>query len=141
VIRDHIPWTRLVSPRTTTWRGAEVQFPGFLLDHRDDMVLKHGRSCSGADVHVGRYLPQDAWEARVREAVEEGGWIVQERVDSRPYFYPPPGADPVPNTVIWGLFCAGQRYGGGFLRMLPQDAGKGIVNSIRGAYEGAFLEI
>lgn len=142
LIRDHIPWTRLVSPRTTTWRGAEVQFPGFLLDQRDDMVLKRGLGAGGAAVHVGRYLAPDAWEARVREAVEEGGWIVQERVESRPYFYPPqPGAAPVPHTVIWGLFCTGWRYGGGCLRMLPQGAGEGVVSGSRGAYEGAILEI
>jgi hypothetical protein len=142
LIRDHIPWTRLVSPRTTTWRGAEVQFPGFLLDHRDDMVLKRGLGVGGAAVHVGRYLAPDDWEARVRTAVEEGTWIVQERVESQPYFYPPrSGAAPVPTSVIWGLFCAGSRYGGGFLRMLPQDAGEGIVNSARGAYEGAILEV
>lgn len=142
LIRDHIPWTRLVSPRTTTWRGAEVQFPGFLLDHRDDLVLKRGLGAGGAAVHVGRHLAPDAWEARVREAEEEGGWIVQERVESRPYFYPPqPGAAPVPHSVIWGLFCTGSRYAGGGLRMLPQDAGEGIVSGSRGAYEGAILEI
>ncbi|MFL5537774.1 MAG: hypothetical protein ACJ8J0_02220 [Longimicrobiaceae bacterium] len=142
LIRDHIPWTRLVSPRTTTWRGAEVQFPGFLLDHRDDLVLKPGLGAGGKDVHVGRYLAPDAWEARVREAVEEGRWIVQERVESRPYLYPPqPGAAPIPHTVIWGLFCTGWRYGGGGLRMLPQGTGEDIVNGARGACEGAILEI
>jgi len=142
LIRDHIPWTRLVSSRTTTWRGAEVQFPGFLLDHRDDMVLKPGLGAGGKDVYVGRYLAPDAWEARVREAMEEGRWIVQERVESRPYVYPPrPGAAPVPHTVIWGLFCTGWRYAGGCLRMLPQGAGEGIVNGARGACEGAILEI
>ena len=143
LIRDHIPWTRLVSPRTTTWRGTQVQFPGFLLDQRDDMVLKKGLGYGGKDVHVGRHLAPDAWEARVREAVEEGGWIVQERVESRPYYsYPPqPGAAPGPHEFIWGLFCIGARYGGGFLRMLPQGAGEGVVNTARGAYECAILEI
>ncbi len=142
LIRGHIPWTRVVSPRTTTWRGAQVQFPGFLLDQRDDLVLKRGQGSGGTDVHVGRYLAPDAWEARVRGAMEEGGWIVQERVESKPYFYPPqPGAAPVPHTVIWGLFCTGPRYAGGWLRMLPQGAGEGIVNSLRGAYESAILEI
>ncbi|HET7464661.1 MAG TPA: hypothetical protein VFJ82_25690 [Longimicrobium sp.] len=142
LIRDHIPWTRLVSPRTTTWRGAEVRFPDFLLDHRDDLVLKPGLGAGGKDVYVGRYLAPDAWEARVSKAVEEGTWIVQERVESRPYFYPPrPGAAPVPHTVVWGLFCTGWRYGGGFLRMLPQGAGEGVVNGARGAYEGTILEI
>jgi len=141
LIRGHIPWTRTLSPRTTTWRGAEVQFPGFLLDHRDEMVLKHGLGNGGKQVHVGRYLAPDAWEARVREAVEEGGWIVQERVDSRPYFYPPqPGAAPVAHTVVWGLFCTGQRYAGGFLRMLPPGAGDGVVGT-NGSYESAILEI
>ncbi|HEY7767671.1 hypothetical protein [Longimicrobium sp.] len=142
LLRDHIPWTRLVSPRTTTWRGAEVQFPGFLLDQRGDLVLKRGLGAGGAAVHVGRHLAPEAWEARVREAVEEGGWIVQEEVESRPYFYPPePGAAPVPHTVIWGLFCTGSRYAGGGLRLLPQGAGEGIVAGSRGAYEGAILEI
>jgi hypothetical protein len=142
LIRGHVPWTRLVFPRTTTWRGAPVQFPGFLLDHRDDMVLKRGLGVAGNDVHVGRYVAPDVWEARVREAVEQGGWIVQERVESKPYFYPPrPGAAPVPSTVVWGLFCTGSRYAGGGLRMLPQGAGDGIVNGVRGACEGAILEI
>jgi hypothetical protein len=141
LIRDHIPWTRLVSPRTTTWRGTEVQFPGFLLDHRDGLVLKRGTGAGGEAVHVGRYLAQEDWEARVHEAMEKGGWIVQERVESKPYLYPPqPGAAPVPHTVIWGLFCTGRRYAGNCLRMLPQGAGEGIVNGARGAGEGAILE-
>jgi hypothetical protein len=142
LIRDHIPWTRVVSPRTTTWRGAQVQFPGFLLDHREDLVLKRGQGAGGEAVYVGRYLAPDAWEARVRQAVEAGRWIVQERVESKPYLFPPqPGAAPVPHTVIWGLFCTGSRYAGGCLRMLPQGAGEGIVNSARGACEGAILEV
>ena len=142
LIRDHIPWTRMVSPRATTWRGAEVRFPDFLLDHREDLVLKPNLGVGGKGVHVGRYLAPDAWEARVREAVEEGEWIVQERVESKPYLYPPrPGAAPVPHTVIWGLFCTGWRYGGGCLRMLPQGVGEDIVNGARGACEGAILEI
>jgi hypothetical protein len=74
--------------------------------------------------------------------MEQGGWIVQEHVESRPYLYPPrPGAEPVPQTVIWGLFCAGWQYAGGWLRMLPQGTGDGIVNSSRGAAEGGILEV
>jgi hypothetical protein len=142
LIRDHVPWTRLVSARTTTWRGRDVEFPAFLLEHREELVLKAGQGSGGDEVHVGLHMAPDAWEARVREAVEQGGWIVQERVESRPYFYPPaPGAPPVPHNLVWGLFCAGWRYAGGFLRMLPQGAGDGVVNSGRGASEGGILEI
>lgn len=142
LIRDHIPWSRLVSARTTTWRGRQVEFPAFLLENRADLVLKLGLGLGGADVHVGRYMAQEEWEVRVREAVEQGGWIVQEHVESRPYFYPPqPGAAPVPHTVIWGLFCAGWQYAGGWLRMLPQGTGDGIVNSARGAAEGGILVV
>ena len=142
LIRDHVPWTRLVAARTTTWRGETVSFPDFLLERRDDLVLKRGVGFGGADVHVGRYLEPGQWEARVREAMDEGAWIVQERVDSKPYLYPPqPGAAPVPQTVVWGLFCAGWQYAGAWLRMLPQGAGGGIVNSVLGASEAGILEI
>lgn len=142
LIRDYIPWTRLVSERTTTYRGETVSFPGFLLERREDMVIKLGAGVGGADVHVGRCTDPAAWEARVREAVEHGGWIVQEYVESKPYLYPPqPGAAPIPHSVIWGLFCAGWSYAGAWLRMMPAGMGDGIVNSGRGAAEGAVLEI
>jgi hypothetical protein len=142
LIRDHVPWTRLLHPRTTTLLGETVEFPAFLLERRADVVLKRGLGTGGSDVHVGRFTEPAAWEARVREAMEEGGWIVQAYVESRPYFFPSaPGAAPVVQSVIWGMFMAGWRYAGGWLRMMPAGEGDGIVNSIRGAAEGAILEI
>ena len=142
LIRDHVPWTRLVSARSTTFRGEAVEFPAFLLERRADMVLKRGAGSGGADVHVGRFVEPAAWEARVREVMEEGGWVVQEYVESKPYFFPPAaGAAPVAQSVIWGLFLAGWSYAGAWLRMMPAGEGDGIVNSVRGAAEGAVLEI
>ncbi|HEX2202592.1 MAG TPA: hypothetical protein VHG91_04825 [Longimicrobium sp.] len=142
LIRAHVPWTRLVSERTTTYRGETVEFPAFLLERREEMVLKLGAGFGGADVFVGRHTEPAAWETAVREAVAHGGWIVQEYVASKPYLYPPrAGAAPVPHSVIWGLFCTGWRYAGAWLRMLPAGTGDGIVNSGRGAAEGAVLEV
>jgi hypothetical protein len=142
LIRAHIPWTRLVSPRTTAFHGETVEFPAFLLERRADVVLKRGAGVGGADVHVGRFMEPAAWAARVGEVMEEGGWIAQEYVESKPYFFPPAaGAAPVAQSVIWGLFLAGWRYAGAWLRMMPAGEGDGIVNSVRGAAEGAVLEI
>ena len=82
------------------------------------------------------------FHSRIHASVRVGGWIVQERVESKPYLYPPaPGAAPVPHTVVWGLFCAGWQYAGAWLRMLPQESGNGIVNSVLGAAEAALLEV
>ncbi|HST59949.1 MAG TPA: hypothetical protein VLK84_14690 [Longimicrobium sp.] len=142
LIRAHIPWTRLLSPRVTTFHGETVEFPAFLLERRADVVLKRGAGIGGSDVHVGRFVEPDAWADRLREAMEEGGWVVQEYMESRPYFFPPAaGAAPVAQSVIWGLFLAGWRYAGAWLRMMPAGKGDGIVNSVRGAAEGAVLEI
>lgn len=142
LIRAHVPWTRLVAARTTEWRGETVELPRFLLERREEMVLKLGVGFGGSDVHVGRYTPPEVWEARVQAAMDEGGWIVQEYVESKPFFYPPrPGAAPVPHTVVWGLFCAGWRYAGAWLRVMPLGAGDGVVNSGRGAAEAAVLEV
>lgn len=142
LIRDHIPWTRLVSARTTTYRGEPVVFPDFLIERREDVVLKLGAGVGGADVFVGRCTEPAEWEVRVREAVEHGGWIAQEYVESLPYLFPATaGSAPVPQSVIWGLFCAGWRYAGAWLRMMPAGVGDGIVNSGRGAAEGAVIEL
>lgn len=46
-----------------------------------------------------------------------------------------------PHDVVWGTFCFGDRYGGGFLRMMPRGEGDGIINAARGATEGFLFEI
>lgn len=139
LIRQCVPWTRLVREEFTDFCGAREFLPDLLEDHREQLVIKKGASSRGQDIFVGLHTPESEWRDACDHALETGGWIVQERVAPKPLLFVADG-QPVVHDVVWGHFVFGERYGGTFLRMVP--AGKaGVVNSARGAREAMLLEV
>jgi hypothetical protein len=141
VLRRHLPWTRLVAPGAVTWQGVTQELPDLLLARREEFVIKPSHLYQGKGVAVGRRTPPDAWARLVGEAVAQGDWLAQELCSSRPYVYQSGEQGYGVYDVVWGTFCFGEMYGGGFLRMLPRDTGDGIINSHRGAAEGILFEV
>jgi hypothetical protein len=141
ILHRHLPWTRTVGPGPATYRGDTRPLPELLVAHREHLVLKPAVGYQGGGVAIGSRTPPETWARLVREAVAQGRWLVQERVSSRPYVYQCGEQGFAVHDVVWGLFCFGESYGGGFLRMLPSDAGDGIINSARGASEGILFEV
>ncbi len=141
LIRNCIPWSRELKPGKTEYEGEVVRLPDFLLSHRERFVIKKGESLGGADVYIGKFLGATYWERRVREAMEMGGWMVQEFEESSAYLYQRGESGCCVQDVIWGMYKFGDRYGGGFLRMMPKDEGDGVINAARGAEEGLIFEV
>jgi len=140
VIRTSIPWTRRVTDDFVDHQGERVYLPDLLDAERDRMVLKLGLSRQGTDVHAGRFTPPDRWDALVRGALEQGGWIVQEFLQCPRWPFLSPDGEVVPHDSVWGMFIFGNRFGGGFLRVLP--AGRaGVINTLRGARPSLVLEV
>ena len=81
-----IPWTRVVSDRTTTWRGAAVDLVRLMLDLREWLVLKPNDDYGGKGITLGWTVDDVTWEAAVKAALASPH-IVQERVEipSEPY--------------------------------------------------------
>lgn len=140
VVRKHLPWTRVVADEVVTFRGRRERLPALLAEEQAALVLKRTGSMGGEKVVMGATTAPDEWRARVEEALRERGWIAQERLISLPYAFQHGPAGWLPHEVVWGLFAFGERYGGGFLRMLPQGR-SGVVNASRGADDGAFLVV
>ncbi len=140
VVRKHLPWTRVAADETVAFRGRRERLPALLEEERASMVLKRTGSLGGEKVVMGATTDPEEWRARVEQAVAEPGWIAQERLLSLPYAFQHGPVGWVPHEVVWGLFAFGDRYGGGFLRMMPQG-GSGVVNASRGADDGAFLVV
>jgi hypothetical protein len=92
-------------------------------------------------VAFGHQTAPGAWARLVEEAVAKGGWLAQERADSRPYIYQVGEQGYGVHNLVWGTFCFGEIFGGGFLRMIPQGIGDGVINSARGATEGLLFEV
>ena len=139
VIRRLVPWTRVTRPAQVRFRGIAGSLPEIAVEARESLVLKPAVGSRGDSVLIGWQTPADLWAAAVETAFASGRWILQERVVSRPYWYPVDDGVAVAHDLIWGLFAFGERYGGGVLRMLPQDQG-GVINNALGACLGLFLE-
>lgn len=140
LIRAHVPWTRRITAGFADRGGERVYLPDYLLEERERLVLKRGDSLQGRHVRVGQFSSPAEWEAGVEQALDEGLWIVQEKLEHVPYLFQAPGGGAAPHDVVWGLFVFGDHYGGGFTRLIPRGA-SGVINAARGALEGVLFEV
>lgn len=142
LIHRHIPWTRRVRRTHTPRGGTQVWLPDELTaDKRDGWVLKAGRAYGGKSVLIGRAMTAEAWDEAIQEALAHGGWIVQERVEPRPYHFLRDDGTVGPHILIWGSFVFGERYGGTMVRMNPTGQGKDVVNATQGALMSALVVV
>jgi hypothetical protein len=141
VIERYVPWGRDLIAGPVEYQGVRHDLVGLLRRERERFVLKKGWSWEGRDVVVGRFIPQGEWERWIDQTLAAGGWLAQEYVESLPYLYQHGEQGAEIHSVVWGTFCLGGRYGGGFLRMMPNGQGDGVINSARGATEGYIFEV
>ncbi len=139
IVRRHFPWTRRVVEDFTDFRGEREYLPDLVVEHRENLVLKAGLSSSGVAVHLGRGTHPDDWQQRLDLALAEGGWIVQEFADSRPFLLGDLQGRPAWQDIIWGTFAYGGKYGGAFLRHKPCEQ-EGIINAAQGATIGVYYD-
>ncbi len=78
-IEAHIPWTRRVEERHTTYRGAPVDLVPFCLASRERLVLKPSDDYGGAGIVLGWEVDDATWQAALRKALAEP-YIAQERI-------------------------------------------------------------
>ncbi len=81
VIHAHVPWTRLVSPRKTVYRGNDVDLLDFISERRDQFVLKPNDEYGGKGVVLGWECSPEEWSETLRQA-QTTPYVVQERVSS-----------------------------------------------------------
>ncbi|NTX56335.1 hypothetical protein HR086_34075 [Myxococcus sp. CA039A] len=141
LVRTHVPWSRRVERADVERGGERVFLPELLSSRREELVLKAGRDFGGASVLLGESTPAPAWDEAARKALDEGGWVVQERVRSAPFHYLGPDGGVLPHSVIWGLFVLGETYGGHSLRLCPMGKGTGVVNVSQGAMFAALIDL
>lgn len=79
IIADHIPWTRVVEERTTTFRGDAIDLLPWMADHREQLVLKPNDDYGGAGIVLGWEVDSAMWSDAIRKATAEP-FIVQERI-------------------------------------------------------------
>jgi hypothetical protein len=80
VIKDSIPWTRMVQSTTANYQGKPVDLVDFIQKNRQTLVLRPNDS--GGDQHEYRGWETDdaGWERAVRSALRTP-YVVQERTE------------------------------------------------------------
>jgi hypothetical protein len=129
VFRRHILWTRVVSPRKTTFADGEV---GDLLEHirqdREALVLKPNTSYGGTGVVIGPLVEQTAWETAIDQALADPErWVVQQLASIPVSEFPVLGPDAhihfEPFYTVMGF--APSKYG---VSILGRASQKQVVN-------------
>jgi hypothetical protein len=80
VIREHVPWTRLVVPSKTTHKDETIDLIDFIQKNRDTLALKPNDDYSDQHTYLGWEMDDAAW-ARALKQAHRAPYVVQERVE------------------------------------------------------------
>jgi hypothetical protein len=78
-IAEHIPWTRVVEVRRTSWRGGEVDLLDHVSRHRAEFVLKPNDDYGGTGIVLGWDVDDATWSRALTAALVAPA-VVQERI-------------------------------------------------------------
>ncbi len=142
IIRKYIPWTRKVTPQNTTFYDRQVpDLETFILENREKMVLKAAVGYGGTGVFIGPKTSPQIWQDVVKKAFVEGAWIIQEYVPAIPGTYQSGAASSESHDISFGFFIFGSLYGGTWIRVMPQQDNKGIINCHQGASVSVVFDV
>ncbi len=90
LIRNHIPWTRVVTDVKTAHYGRTIELLAFLRKERHNLVLKPSDEYGGSGVTLGWETSEAAWDEAIERALtaKNGVWIAQERIPIRREVFP-----------------------------------------------------
>lgn len=77
VIRELIPWTRLVRPQKVTYQGETVDLLEFIVRNREKLALKPNDEGADLPIFVGARLDAGQWERALKTALRHP-YVVQE---------------------------------------------------------------
>jgi hypothetical protein len=168
VIDKYLPWTRRVRMGEGSDRYSPGEMKSYILENREDLVLKPLMGYGGENIFVGRYTSKEKWAEVLDEALKAGdwnevavgdtisqqswdeisdeslgikSWVVQEFAGSATYLYQHGKNGYTEHDAVWGYYLFGNRYCGSWVRAMPRTAGKGIINCHQGAQVSVVFEV
>ncbi len=79
-IREHVPWTRLVTATKTTYEEQAIDLPDFIAQNREKLALKPNDDYSDLHTYRGWEMDSAGWERALKQAMR-APYVVQERVE------------------------------------------------------------
>jgi len=92
-IRAHVPWTRIVRDERSDYADEQIDLLEFVHRNSERLVLKPNDDYGGHGITIGWNVDQSAWDTAIEEALENGDYLVQERVPTAREIFPALTAD------------------------------------------------
>jgi hypothetical protein len=125
-----LPWTRVVRRTETTVDGGTRDLVDYVLEQREELILKAPNLHGGASVVPGWTCDQAEWRERVEHALT-ASTVVQRRMQpsTEPFLLD----DGVHDMALnWGIFLVAGRYAGSVIRATT-DERVGVLSMAAGA--------
>jgi hypothetical protein len=87
-IKKHIPWTRKFREEKTFNAGEEIDLVSWTGANSSKLVLKPNDDYGGHGIYIGWNSTEKAWEDAIQLALEDGDYLVQERVQTSKEIFP-----------------------------------------------------
>jgi uncharacterized circularly permuted ATP-grasp superfamily protein len=92
-IRAHVPWTRVVRDEKSDYEDERIDLLEYIRRNSDRLVLKPNDDYGGHGISIGWNSDQSQWDTAIEEALENGDYLVQERVPTARETFPALTAD------------------------------------------------
>jgi len=87
-IQAHIPWTRKFREEKTVNRNETVELIEWTRANKAKLVLKPNDDYGGHGIYIGWASTDEEWEKAIKVALENGDYLVQERVQTSKEMFP-----------------------------------------------------
>jgi len=87
-IHDHVPWTRKFEDTETVNREEKISLVKWTRDNADKLVLKPNDDYGGHGIFIGWNSSPSAWDDAITHALDNGDYLVQERVKTAKEYFP-----------------------------------------------------
>lgn len=87
-IGAHVPWTRRFREESTVYKGEPIDLVAFTRGNRSKLVLKPNDDYGGHGIYIGWVADETEWDKAIAAALENGDYLVQERVETSKELFP-----------------------------------------------------
>ncbi len=87
-IRAHIPWTRKFREEKTINKSETIDLVKWTQSNQSKLVLKPNDDYGGHGIYIGWILDESQWSEAIKTALENGDYLVQERVKTSKEIFP-----------------------------------------------------
>jgi hypothetical protein len=87
-IEAHVPWTRKFREERTFNKNEEINLVEWTRENKGVLVLKPNDDYGGHGIYIGWASDENEWEEAIKTALDNGDYLVQERVKTSKEMFP-----------------------------------------------------